>query len=120
MNATKIKPGDTVGWTDPDGGEFKTIKVAGVSIRGDAVVLTDRDGGVTEALACELSPPKRPHQIADEHREALRLLRDIVAAQEAYFDRNDNGSHDEFQRAADAFHDAVDNAEAWLEVIDEA
>lgn len=120
MNATKIKPGDTVGWTDPDGGGFRTIKVAGVALCGDVVVLTDRDGGVTEALACELSPPKRPHQIADEYREALRLMRDIVAAQAAFFDMNENGSPDEFQRAADAFHDSVDNAEAWLEIVDEA
>ena len=116
MNASKIRAGDSVCWTDPDGGEMTVIKVAGVTVRGDVVVLATSDGDVTEALACELSPPKRPRQIADEHREAMRLLRDIVAAQRAYFDRNDNGSHDEFQRAADAFHDSVDNAEAWLEV----
>ena len=119
MNATKIKPGDSVMWHDPDGCPV-VIKVAGVAVRGDAVVLTDRDGGVTEALACELSPPKAGPQLVEERTEALRLLRDIVATQRAYFDRNENGSHDEFQRAADAFHDAVDNAEAWLEVIDEA
>lgn len=117
MNASRIRPGDRVCWDDPDG-EMRTITVAGVALCGETVVLTDRDGGVTEALACELSPPKRPGQIADEHREAMRLLRAIVAAQAAYFDRNDNGTPEEFQKAADAFHDSIDNAEAWLEVTD--
>jgi len=46
--------------------------------------------------------------------EAFALLRRIVDAQTAYFDRNENGSHDEFQRAADEFHDAVDAAEVFL------
>jgi DNA-binding GntR family transcriptional regulator len=46
--------------------------------------------------------------------EAFALLRRIVDAQTKFFDRNENGSHDEFQRAADEFHDAVDAAEVFL------
>ena len=46
--------------------------------------------------------------------EAFAILRRIVDAQTRYFDRNENGSHDEFQRAADEFYDAVDAAEAFL------
>ena len=45
---------------------------------------------------------------------AVELLRTIVAAHHLFMDRNENGSHDEFQRAANAFHDSVDAAEAWL------
>lgn len=55
--------------------------------------------------------------ISREHREAMRLLRMIVSKQKLFFDRNENGSHDEFQRAADEFHDSIDNAAAWLEII---
>lgn len=62
---------------------------------------------------------KRTGQIVSEHAEALRLLRVIVAAQREFFDRNESGSHDEFQRAADKFHGAVDDAEAWLDIIAE-
>lgn len=45
---------------------------------------------------------------------AVELLRKIVAAHAFFMDRNDNGSHDEFQRAANAFYDTIDVAEAWL------
>jgi hypothetical protein len=45
---------------------------------------------------------------------AVELLRQIVAAHAVFMDRNENGSHDEFQRAANAFYDAIDAAEGWL------
>lgn len=45
---------------------------------------------------------------------AVELLRRIVAAHAFFIDRNDNGSHDEFQRAANAFYETIDVAEAWL------
>lgn len=46
---------------------------------------------------------------------AVELLRRIVKAHALFIDRNDNGSHDEFQRAANAFYETIDVAEAWLE-----
>ena len=55
--------------------------------------------------------PMRPTET-----QAVALLRRIVAAQEQFFDRNENGSHDEFQRAADEMHDAIDAAAAYLGV----
>ena len=50
---------------------------------------------------------------------AVALLRKIVAAQERFFDMNENGSHDDFQRAADAYHGSVDEASDWLATIGE-
>lgn len=110
MNPSKIRAGDTVMWDNPEGDDGpKVIKVAGVSVKNDVVILLGRDGEVTEALACELSPPKRPAQLAAEHREAMRLLRDIVSSANLSGDAS-NGS----------LLAAVENAEAWLEVIDES
>ncbi|NBX23818.1 MAG: hypothetical protein EBR52_06855 [Microbacteriaceae bacterium] len=111
MNPSKIKPGDTVLWDNPDGDAPKTIKVQDVAVRGDIVLLRGHDGSVTEAIAHELGPPKNASQIAREHREALRLLRDIAWAASL-------GSEYRGARVS-ALLDAVDNAEAWLEVIDE-
>ena len=51
--------------------------------------------------------------------KAVAMLRKIVAAQEHFFDRNEHGTQDEFQRAADAYHGAVDEASYWLEFIGE-
>lgn len=111
MNPSKIQPGDTVLWHDPDEDAPKTIKVQHVAVRGDVVLLRSHDGSVTEALPHELEPPKGASQIAREHREAVRLLRDIVWAASL-------GS--EYRQArVSAMLDAIDNAEAWLEVIDE-
>lgn len=45
---------------------------------------------------------------------AVELLRKIVKAHAVFIDRNDNGSHDEFQLAANAFYDTIDVAEVWL------
>jgi hypothetical protein len=46
---------------------------------------------------------------------AVELLRKIVKAHAFFIDRNDNGSHDEFQMAANAFYETIDVAEVWLE-----
>jgi hypothetical protein len=46
--------------------------------------------------------------------EAVELLRKIVKAHWFFMDRNDKGSHDEFQRAANAFYDSIDVAEVWM------
>lgn len=56
MKTSSIKSGDTVAWTDPDGGERIEIKVAKVMVRGDAVTLEDDDGSVIECHEHELSP----------------------------------------------------------------
>ena len=110
MNPSKIQPGDTVLWYDPDEDAPKTIKVQHVAVRGDVVLLRSHDGSVTEAFLHELEPPKDASQIAREYREAVRLLRDIVWAASL-------GS--EYRKArVSAMLDAVNNAEAWLEVID--
>jgi hypothetical protein len=45
---------------------------------------------------------------------AVELLRTIVKAHWFFMDRNDKGSHDEFQRAANAFYDSIDVAEVWM------
>lgn len=45
---------------------------------------------------------------------AVELLRKIVKAHWFFMDRNENGSHDEFQRAANAFYDSIDVAEVWM------
>jgi DNA-directed RNA polymerase specialized sigma54-like protein len=55
-----------------------------------------------------------------EHAETLAAhLRQIVEKQEAFFDRNEHGTQAEFQRAADAFHDAIDRAADFLRSIGE-
>lgn len=55
-----------------------------------------------------------------EHAETLAShLRRIVEKQEAFFDANDRGEQAAFQRAADAFHDAIDRAGDFLRSIGE-
>lgn len=45
---------------------------------------------------------------------ALIMLRNIVAAEDEYFFKNDSGPQEAFQAAADSFHDAIHTARAWL------
>lgn len=49
---------------------------------------------------------------------ALVLLRNIVAAEDEFFDKNDSGPQEAFQAAADSFHDAIHVARMWLETND--
>lgn len=46
---------------------------------------------------------------------ALIMLRNITAAEDKYFDKNESGPQEAFQAAADEFHDAIHVARCWLE-----
>lgn len=83
-----------------------------VPIRGDsydvATVWCDEDDGEQAANVAVIAAAP----------EMLALLRQIVAAQETFFDRNENGTRDEFQQAADAFHASIDRAAKFLQRFD--
>lgn len=62
MNAMKLRPGDTVFWTDPDDGACSRLyKIKAIEHRDDDTVkITDIDGSVLECYEAELSVQSEP------------------------------------------------------------
>lgn len=52
--------------------------------------------------------------------ETLAMLRRIVAAQHRFFEANEKGTQLEFQRAADEFHEAIDDAADFVCLLPKA
>jgi outer membrane protein assembly factor BamB len=52
----KLRSGDQVHWTDPDGGICsRTFTVQTIKVKGNIVYITDKSGGYLECFAKELS-----------------------------------------------------------------
>jgi|GEM_PF-6320685 len=114
VEASSIEEAARLAMDDPDYDNQRSYDEPGESevqgvCEGDDYRYEDREEVPAAGASCDES----------RHAAMLNHLRQIVEKQEAFFDQNEHGTQAEFQKAADAFHDAIDRAADFLRGIGE-